>query len=73
MGSNAGIRVDGQSYQLLGASTVANYTAANQKSVLFTPTRTSFLLTAGTVDVNMTFLSPIEVSIHFYQINKNVG
>ncbi|PAV15276.1 hypothetical protein PNOK_0903700 [Pyrrhoderma noxium] len=60
VGWNAGIRVDGKAYNILGASAVANYTAANQTSVLFTPTRTSFLLTAGTVDVNMTFLSPIE-------------
>ena len=73
MGWNAGIRVDGQAYNLLGIPGVTNHTNANQKNVLFTPTRTSFLLTAGTVDVNMTFLSPIEVSIHFYQINKNVG
>ena len=62
MGWNAGIRVDGQAYNLFGASDIANYTSANQTSVLFTPTRTSVLLTAGTVDVNMTFLSPIEVS-----------
>ena len=72
MGWNAGIRVDGRPYKLLGASGIANYTTASQKSGLFTPTRTSFLLTAGSVDVNMTLLSPIEVSIHLYQINKNI-
>ncbi|PAV15279.1 hypothetical protein PNOK_0904000 [Pyrrhoderma noxium] len=60
LGWNAGIRVDGQAYNLLGVPGVANYTNANQTNVLFTPTRTSFLLTADTVDVNMTFLSPIE-------------
>ena len=66
MGWNAGIRVDGQAYNLLGIPGVANYTNANQTNVLFTPTRTSFLFTAGNVNVNMTFLSPIEVSLPLY-------
>ena len=73
MGWNAGIRVDGQAYNLLGIPGMENYTNANKANVLFTPTRTSFLLTAGTVDVNMTFFSPIEVSPPLYQINKSVG
>lgn len=36
---------------------------ATQQALVFTPTRTSFRLQAGPVDVNITFLSPIEVSI----------
>ena len=44
----------------------ANYTDAIQKSVSFTPTRTSIILTAGTVDVNVTFLDFIDVSSLLY-------
>lgn len=39
---------------------------ANQTIVAITPTRTSYLLEAGPVIVNMTFLSPIEVRPSFW-------
>ena len=47
---------------ILGSAdtSVVNVTKATQKSVEFTPTRTSFIMTAGPMDVNLTFISPIE-------------
>ena len=56
--------MDGTSYEILGAaSTNANITglkSATQKSVTTTPTQTIFTLTAGPVNVVVTFLSPVE-------------
>lgn len=54
--------VDGIAYKLMGSGAVPNVTAANQTSVEFTPTRTTFNLTAGPMDISMSFISPIEVS-----------
>ncbi|KAI8582627.1 hypothetical protein K450DRAFT_226152 [Umbelopsis ramanniana AG] len=58
------VRVDGTSYEILGAaSTNANITglkSATQKSVTTTPTQTIFTLAAGPVNVVVTFLSPVE-------------
>lgn len=51
--------VDGNEYRLL--SPWAEQQVADQKAVEFTATRTSFLMEAGGVEFNMTFLSPIEV------------
>lgn len=59
----AQVRVDGTPYQILGGGITPAITAANQTAVVITPTRTSFLLNAGPIIVNMTFLSPIEVCI----------
>ena len=55
------VMVDGTPYQLLGDPGFPLVSLATQKSVKITPTRTSFLLQAGPVDVNVTFLSPITV------------
>lgn len=62
-GWNANVRVDGKAFVLLGSPPnldTTYFAHANQTSVLFTPTRTSYLFQAGPVDVNMTLLSPIE-------------
>ncbi|KAH8111989.1 DUF1793-domain-containing protein [Phellopilus nigrolimitatus] len=56
----ASVRVDGTAYMLLGDATVPLLINANQTAVQFTPTRTSYILNAGPVSVNATFLSPIE-------------
>lgn len=62
MGWNADVRVDGKAYNLMGKPpNLRNFTNANQTSVQLTPSRTSYLLKAGPVDVNMTFFTPIEV------------
>ena len=64
LGWFAAARVDGQPYTLFGnPANLESFAVANQSAVIFTPTRTSFLLDTGTVEVNMTFLSPIEVRI----------
>lgn len=63
LGWYASIRVDGNTFQLLGDANLANTTSATQKSFTFTPTRSSYLLQAGKVNVNMSFLSPIEVRV----------
>lgn len=58
----AGVNVDGTSYRLLGAAEVPNVQAAQQLAVDITATRTSFLFKAGPMEINATFLSPIDVS-----------
>lgn len=57
----AAVTVDGIAYRVLGDAPIQNTTTANQTSVIFTPTQTSVLLQAGPVNINATFLSPIEV------------
>ncbi|KIY47397.1 DUF1793-domain-containing protein [Fistulina hepatica ATCC 64428] len=56
------IRVDNTSYSFLGDAVVANHTfnSANQTSVNITTTQSIFVMSAGSVDVTVTFLSPIE-------------
>ncbi|EJC98578.1 uncharacterized protein FOMMEDRAFT_161396 [Fomitiporia mediterranea MF3/22] len=51
--------VDDKEYRLLGKYFNGENTP-NQTAVEFTATRTSFLLSAGGVQFNMSFLSPIE-------------
>lgn len=60
--------VDGNAYKLMGSGAVPNVTAANQTSVKFTSTSTIFTLTAGPMDVIVTFISPIEVSSPIFLI-----
>ncbi|EJC98584.1 DUF1793-domain-containing protein [Fomitiporia mediterranea MF3/22] len=61
LGWYGSIRVDGTAYRFLGES---NKPAANintlQKGFSFTPTRSSYLYQTGPVNVNITFLSPVE-------------
>ncbi|OSX60304.1 hypothetical protein POSPLADRAFT_1148035 [Postia placenta MAD-698-R-SB12] len=58
------VNVDGVSYNFLGDPDVPNTDAAKavQKSAEFTSTQTTFVLTAGPVDLTVTFLSPVEPS-----------
>lgn len=59
------MQVDSVSYQVLGNAvpSATGSVPAKQNNIEFSATRTSFLVTAGPVDVNLTFLSPIEVSL----------
>ncbi|EJC98593.1 DUF1793-domain-containing protein [Fomitiporia mediterranea MF3/22] len=52
--------VDGNAYRIMGETAISNLTLANQTSVEFTATRTSFLYTAGPMQINASFISPIE-------------
>ncbi|KAG6833882.1 hypothetical protein H0H87_007893 [Tephrocybe sp. NHM501043] len=56
------IRIDGTAYNFLGAPHIGGATPlkARQKSSEFTSTQSIFVLSAGPVDVTVTFLSPIE-------------
>ncbi|KAL5508771.1 hypothetical protein ACEPAG_4750 [Sanghuangporus baumii] len=54
------VSVDGQAYRISGATDVANVTTANQTAVEFTSTRTSFLFATGGIQINASFLSPVE-------------
>ncbi|KAI5120589.1 hypothetical protein M0805_002538 [Coniferiporia weirii] len=56
----ASVLVDGQVYRILGNDSSASTTQANQTAVEFTPTSTTFVLTAGKMQINATFLNPIE-------------
>ncbi|KAJ3908017.1 hypothetical protein F5879DRAFT_794476 [Lentinula edodes] len=53
-------KVDGVAYSFLGESSVTNFTKATQVSAEFTSTRSIFVLSAGPVNLTVTFLSPIE-------------
>ncbi|TFK92183.1 DUF1793-domain-containing protein [Polyporus arcularius HHB13444] len=56
------VKVDGTTYNWLGAPTVSDASKATQKSLTFTSTQSVFVLTAGPVDLTITFLSPVETS-----------
>ena len=61
LGWYAAIQVDGTTFRLLGGASVPAVNLSDQTAVEFTPTRTSVISTAGPVEVNLTFWSPIEV------------
>lgn len=56
------IKVDNTVYNFLGAPSVPGTTTtkAVQKSLTFTATQSTFVLTAGPVDLTVNFLSPVE-------------
>ena len=54
------VRVDGTTYRWLGNSGHGNATSLLTSEV--TPTRSKFTISAGAVQLHLTFLSPIEVS-----------
>ena len=60
------VRVDGLTYSFLGAvlPSVINGTTVNLTSHIITPTQTVVTGQAGPMQVNLTFLNPIEVRIH---------
>ncbi|ESK94383.1 glutaminase, partial [Moniliophthora roreri MCA 2997] len=57
-------KVDGRAYSFLGDPNVpgATFTKAAQKSLKFTATQSTFVLSAGPVDLTINFLSPVEPS-----------
>ncbi|KAJ7145357.1 hypothetical protein C8R43DRAFT_1130032 [Mycena crocata] len=54
------VKVDGKAFSFLGSSNVAGLTKATQKSFRFTSTQSIFVLSAGPIDLTVTFLSPVE-------------
>ncbi|EJC99891.1 DUF1793-domain-containing protein [Fomitiporia mediterranea MF3/22] len=52
--------VDGVAYRLVGVAANPNVTVANQTAIEFTPTQTFVQFTAGPMQMNVSFLSPIE-------------
>ncbi|KAL5533549.1 hypothetical protein ACEPAG_9 [Sanghuangporus baumii] len=66
LGWYASVRVDGEAYRLMGGNKVPSTTAV-QQSFVFTPTRSSYIMQAGPVNVNVTFLSPIEATDMVHQ------
>ncbi|KAH9943507.1 uncharacterized protein BXZ73DRAFT_97546 [Epithele typhae] len=56
------IKVDGTAYSWMGAPSVpgASFNKATQKSLKFTSTQSIFVMSAGPVDLTVTFLSPVE-------------
>ncbi|KAG9081933.1 hypothetical protein FS749_007281 [Ceratobasidium sp. UAMH 11750] len=61
------VRVDGKVYTFLGAPNVAGPTLATQKSMQFTATKSIFVMSAGPVDITVTFLSPVEPTDYLRQ------
>ena len=56
--------MDGISYSWLGQDPAqSGHNISNVTNVQITPTRSVFVLTAGPMNVTVTFLSPIEVSV----------
>ena len=63
LGWRGKIRVDGEVYSWLGLLDPSNpETSANLTGTQLTPTRAIFTITAGPMNLTVTFLSPIEVS-----------
>ncbi|KAI0762087.1 hypothetical protein BD413DRAFT_643854 [Trametes elegans] len=61
MGWAGKIRVDNQSYSWLGNDTDPHpFTPANVTNVQITPTRSTYVMQAGPLNISVTFLSPIE-------------
>ncbi|KAF9464433.1 DUF1793-domain-containing protein [Collybia nuda] len=58
------VKVDGQAYSFLGTPNVpgTTFNKAVQKSSQFTSTQSIFVLSAGPVDITVTFLSPVEAT-----------
>ncbi|KAF5390714.1 hypothetical protein D9757_002684 [Collybiopsis confluens] len=58
------LNVDGKAYSFLGDPNVASatFSKATQKNSSFTSTQSSFVLSAGSVDLTVHFLSPVEPS-----------
>ncbi|KAJ8587203.1 DUF1793-domain-containing protein [Rhizopogon salebrosus TDB-379] len=54
------VRVDDTTYTFLGDPVVAGAELATQKSLKFTSTQSIFVMTAGPVDLNVNFFSPVE-------------
>jgi hypothetical protein len=56
------VKVDGTAYSFLGNTIIngVSFNKAVQKSSTFTATQSVFVLTAGPVDITVTFLSPVE-------------
>ncbi|KAJ7044481.1 DUF1793-domain-containing protein [Mycena alexandri] len=55
------VKVDGVPYVFMGSPSVpAAFSKATQKSSQFTSTKSIFVLSAGPVDLTVTFLSPVE-------------
>ncbi|KAI0683606.1 DUF1793-domain-containing protein [Cytidiella melzeri] len=56
------VNVDGTSYNFLGVPSVPGTTTqkAVQKSLTFTSTQSTFILSAGPIDLTVNFLSPVE-------------
>ncbi|PIL29028.1 hypothetical protein GSI_09076 [Ganoderma sinense ZZ0214-1] len=55
-------KVDGSAYVWMGSPSVPNttFSKATQKSLKWTSTQSIFVMTAGPVDLTITFLSPVE-------------
>ena len=58
------VRVDSLTYSFLGDETLVVNGTVNLTSVVVTPTQTMVVAQAGPMQVNLTFLNPIEVRYH---------
>ena len=59
------MRVDGLTYSFLGDETLVVNGTVNLTNIVVTPTRTVVAAQAGPMQVNLTFLNPIEVRFRF--------
>ena len=64
------MRVDGITYSFLGDTLLVNNTV-NLTNVAVTPTQTMVAARAGPMQVNLTFLNPIEVRFHSCQFHAS--
>jgi hypothetical protein len=65
------VRVDGITYSFLGGETLVVNGTVNSTNIVVTPTKTMVTAQAGPMQVNLTFLNPIEVRFHS-SVNFNV-
>jgi hypothetical protein len=63
LGWYGSVRVDGHTFGWLGGNVIAGVNNTAIESAIVTPTRSNFMILAGPVRLNVTFLSPIEVRL----------
>ena len=56
------VMVDGVSYSWMGDDVVTQQNISRVTNIQITPTRTIYVMSAGPLNLTVTFLSPIEVS-----------
>ena len=63
LGWYGSVRVDGHTFAWLGGNVIGGVNNTAIESAIITPTRSNFIILAGPVRLNVTFLSPIEVCL----------
>lgn len=61
--------VDGKAYRIIGVAPIDGVSIANQTATEFTSTQTTVVLTAGPMQITVSFISPIEVVVLLFEMS----